>query len=125
MWKFLVFMVLLVSVAAQEVTNSSSTQINTQKITNSTQQARQQQPVIAISSKVPISEKTDHSNVVEENIGKGEAKLITSHPIKETTTLDEMNDEENFKYYWMLLVFSSLSIIALIVFKSFRYLSIR
>jgi hypothetical protein len=31
-------------------------------------------------------------------------------------------DNENFKYYWMLLVGSSLAIIGLIVFRSFRYL---
>lgn len=123
MWKFLIFVVCFLSVASGEIPNNSSAstqKLNSQIPLNSTQQAKQP---AAISTNVVISEKNDHdSNEEGKIIGKGEAKLINSHQSKEPT-IEDVDDTENFKYYWVLLVFSSLSIIGLIVFKSFRYLS--
>jgi hypothetical protein len=125
MWKSLIFAVLLVAVVSVDVPNNSSAgskKSDTQVSANSTQQAKKQPG--EISQNAAISEKNDHnSNAIKEekNVGKGEAEEMNLHQNKETS-IEDMDDTENFKYYWVLLVFSSLSIIGLIVFKSFRYI---
>lgn len=93
---------------------------------NSTQQQQQQHQKSAEISKsnATISEtKNINKNVNKE--GKGSAELINKEkeqdePVMSESTMDEVDDGVDFKYYWVLLVFSSLSIISIIVFKSFR-----
>lgn len=112
MLKFLIFFVFWGTLVSGDALNNSSfvaQNIKAQIPANSTQQAKQ--PEVEISPNVVIT------NEEEKNIGKGEAKLLDTN---KEQLVDEVSDEENFKYYWVLLVFSSLSIIGLIVFKSFR-----
>lgn len=92
---------------------------------NSTQQQQQHQKSAEISkSNATISEtKNINKNVNKE--GKGSAELINKEkeqdePVMSESTMDEVDDGVDFKYYWVLLVFSSISIISIIVFKSFR-----
>lgn len=121
MLKLVIFGVLLIAAVSGEVQNNSS-KLNLQVTANSTQQAKQQ-PEISLNAAM-ISEKNEHkSNEEGKIVGKGEVKLIDSRPNKDTD-IEDVDDVENFKYYWFLLVFSSLSIIGIIVFKSFRYFSI-
>lgn len=110
MLKYTILVILLLMAVNGEPPNNSSIEAPRPiaKIPfNSTQQAKTE-----ISESAAISEK---------KIGTGEAKLFNTHPVKEPRIGDEVSETETFKYYWVLLVFSSVSIISLIVFKSFRY----
>lgn len=54
--------------------------------------------------------------------GKGSVELVSQEKNDESVLgdMDGVDDGLDFKYYWVLLVFSSLSIIGIIVFKSMR-----
>lgn len=90
---------------------------------NSTQQQHQKSAEISKSNATISETKNINKNVNKE--GKGSAELINKEkeqdePVMSESTMDEVDDGVDFKYYWVLLVFSSLSIISIIVFKSFR-----
>lgn len=120
MWKLLILSVVLVTIVSEDVPNNSS--LLTQK-SNNTNSTRPETKQAQISSNVVISKNDNQKSNTDEfknNDGKGEVKLVNSQPNQEVS-IEDVDDTENFKYYWVLLVFSSLSIIGIIVFKSFRY----
>lgn len=125
MLKYLLLVSLVITLAiADDATKITS---NISQNLNSTQKEHQQQSNLQISksNSSVISENNQNSkNVNEEtkNIGKGIAELVNhKEPVDDDSEMNKVDDGVDFKYYWVLLVFSSLSIISIIVFKSFRF----
>lgn len=125
MLKYLLLVSLVITLAiADDATKITS---NISQNLNSTQKEHQQQSNLQISksNSSVISENNQNSkNVNEEtkNIGKGIAELVNhKESVDDDSEMNKVDDGVDFKYYWVLLVFSSLSIISIIVFKSFRF----
>ena len=94
---------------------------------NSTQHQKSAEKEISKSNATISENKNINKNVIEDakSVGKGTVELINkekeqAEPVMSESIMDDVDDGVDFKYYWVLLVFSSLSIISIIVFKSFR-----
>lgn len=127
MWKLLWSVTLVVLVVGQDVkevarnqdtkevaNNSSSIASNSKQITNGT-------ATIESKSDAKKEEKPSESATVK--IDKNADPGTNENPFDpaKIATLPDDNAMGNMKYYFALLVVSSLSVISLIVFKALRY----
>lgn len=119
MWKNILLVYLTINLAFADEVVKSSDSVQPIKQLNSTQLQKTQ---ISANSSAISKNNSINKNAIEEknNIGKGSAELINKEQTDDNETFNEVDDGLDFKYYWLLLVFSSCSIISIIVFKSFR-----
>ena len=127
MLKYILIVSLVVTfVICDDASKSDNSVSLNQPQLNSTQQKSAEKEISK--SNATISEnKNINKNVIEDakSVGKGTVELINkekeqAEPVMSESIMDDVDDGVDFKYYWVLLVFSSLSIISIIVFKSFR-----
>lgn len=123
MLKYVIIVSLVVTLVFSDDASKSANPVSIPTQLNSTQHQKSE---ISKVTNATISENIN-KNVIEEakNVGKGTAQLLNKQkeeeePVVSESFMDDVDDGEDFKYYWVLLVFSSLSIISIIVFKSFR-----
>lgn len=113
MWKVLSLLAFVILVAGDETVKlaDNSTKIEIIQIknasTNSTSTSTTENSKI-IPTKVPLKDETADEGSQENPI----------NPLKHA--IDDDGSIGNFKYYFVLLAFSSLSVIAIIVFKALR-----
>lgn len=123
MFKYILIVSLAVTLVFSDDANKSThSESIVQSQLNSTQH---QKSAISIKNSTISENKNINKNVIEEakSVGKGTAELVNkekAEPVVSESEMDDVDDGVDFKYYWVLLVFSSLSIISIIVFKSFR-----
>ncbi|KAG5679362.1 hypothetical protein PVAND_008932 [Polypedilum vanderplanki] len=121
MWKvsFLLLVLTIHFVVTQDLQQKAT--ISTEIKNNSTQQHTEDKNNV-IKSEINHIEKEDENKPKSVNNHESTISNIQKNdnefPVKMPT--GDLNEPMNFKYYWMLLVGSSLAIIGLIVFRSFR-----
>lgn len=122
MLKYVIIVSLVVTFVFSDDASKSASPVSIPTQLNSTQHEKS-----AISTNADEISENINKNVIEEtkSVGKGTAQLVNkgkeeAEPVVSESFMDDVDDGVDFKYYWVLLVFSSLSIISIIVFKSFR-----
>lgn len=126
MWKYICSIAFVGLVVSQNlaITNSTTNEIassNSSTASNASnpEQINKTESAALVSNNDEIKHKTTESSTVKQN---AEADLGTrQNPFDPVDMATDENSLGNMKYYFALLVVSSLSVIAVIIFKTLRY----
>ena len=113
MWKFLLTLACIGLVVANETPKITSDLIKTQLVQNNN-----------ASTNLKTNETTsEDKKITNEEVPVKDEDAAEGSELNPINPLNHATDDEsigNFKYYFVLLAFSSLSVIAVIVFKALR-----
>lgn len=114
MWKYSLVFLLLVKVFVIE-----SLPANIQKPLENGQEQKLNEEITKNITEIAIS-KINSPKVINATKAEITEEANTNNEVSRVEFPSGDLDQFNFKYYWILLVFSSLAIISLLIFKSFR-----